>query len=338
MTRRTRLSTAELDRAVREAERSAYAHYGLEPEEKLVTLDVGFGRVGVRLLVFGTPGGDQPPVLLMHGIASVTVLAAPLLAHLRDRYVIAIDWPGHGLSDEGLLPLGISIRRHAAMTIESLLDLLDLPEVDVVGHSMGAQFGLYASLDLGDRIRRLVLLGAPGAGFLGVRPVLAMKLIAIPWLGMRLLSLPLSEKAFERNNERVLGPGALKDLPPDLVLAARLLASRTVNASSIAAFFRAVIKRSSIRDGVAVPLDELGRLRQPTLLAWGDDDVFLTPLAGARSVVAIRDAHLIRVPHAGHAPWLTSTERVGHAVAAHLRTAAALPDAASGTGAIPALQ
>jgi pimeloyl-ACP methyl ester carboxylesterase len=231
-----------------------------------------------------------------------------------------VDWPGHGLSAESAFPTGFSIRRHATATIESLLGLLDVPQVDVVGHSMGAQFGLYASLDLGDRVRRLVLLGAPGAGFLGVKPVLAMKLLAVPGLGKRLLSLPMSEKAFERNNELTLGPGAFKDLPPDLVLAARLLGSRTLNAKSIAAYFRALIKRSSVRTGVAVPLDELGRLRQPTLLAWGDEDVFLTPMAGARSVVAIRDAHLIRVPHAGHAPWLTATETVGRAIATHLRS------------------
>jgi pimeloyl-ACP methyl ester carboxylesterase len=134
----------------------------------------------------------------------------------------------------------------------------------------------------------------------------------------------MSEKAFERNNELTLGPGVMKDLPPDLVLAARLLGSRTVNATSIAAYFRALIKRSSVRSGVAVPIEELGRLRQPTLLAWGDEDVFLTPLAGARSVVAIRDAHLIRLPHAGHAPWLTSPGTVGRAIATHLRTQPAL--------------
>jgi pimeloyl-ACP methyl ester carboxylesterase len=325
MNRRDKLSPADLDRAVREAERSAYAHYGLEPQEKMVTLDVGFGRAEVRLTVFGTPGGQEPPIVLLHGIASVTVLFAPLLAHLRDRYVIAVDWPGHGLSAESALPAGFSIRRHATVTIESLLDLLDLPEVDLVGHSMGAQFGLYAALDLDDRVRRLVLLGAPGAGFQGVEPVLAMKLLAVPGLGRLMLSLPMSDKAFERNNELTLGPGALKDLPPDLVLAARLLGSRAVNARSIAAYFRALIKRSSVRTGVAVPIEELSRLRQPTLLAWGDEDVFLAPLDGARSVVAIRDAHLIRVPHAGHAPWLTATGLVGRAVVAHLRTQPALP-------------
>lgn len=325
MRRRGTRSPAELDRAIREAETSAYAHYGLEPEEKLVTLDVGFGRVDVRLTVFGAPGGEEPPILLLHGIASVTVLTAPIVAHLRDRYVIAVDWPGHGLSGESALPPGFSLRRHAAATIESLLDLLAVPEVDLVGHSMGAQFGLYASLDLGDRVRRLVLLGAPGAGFLGVEPVLVMKLLAVPGLGRLLLSLPVSEKAFERNNEATLGPGALKGLPPDLVLAARLLGGRAVNARSIAAYFRALIKRSSVRRGVAVPIEELGRLRQPTLLAWGDDDVFLAPLAGARSVVAIRDAHLVRVPNAGHAPWLTHPTTVCRAIADHLRSPSPVP-------------
>jgi len=48
--------------------------------------------------------------------------------------------------------------------------------------------------------------------------------------------------------------------------------------------------------------------------------VFLSPGTAARSIVALPDAHLVRVPGAGHAPWLQATQRVGNAVAQHLNT------------------
>jgi pimeloyl-ACP methyl ester carboxylesterase len=54
---------------------------------------------------------------------------------------------------------------------------------------------------------------------------------------------------------------------------------------------------------------------------WGDEDVFMRPLKGARQIAAIRDSHLVRLPEAGHAPWLQHPARVGHVVAEHLGAA-----------------
>ena len=232
--------------------------------------------------------------------------------------MIVVDWPGHGLSGPCVLPPTLGIRTHAITTLVSLLDELDLPEVDLVGHSLGAQFSLYAAHDLGSRVRRIVLLGAPGAGFSGVKPVPIMKLLATPGLGRALLSAPMSENTFHRNQDLMLGPGALDESPPKLLEAAYLLAGRRSNAASLASFFRSLIRRGAVRDGVALSLDELGRIQQPALFAWGDQDVFLTPSVAASSIVAIRDTRLLRLPTAGHAPWLQADKLIGRAVAEHL--------------------
>jgi pimeloyl-ACP methyl ester carboxylesterase len=305
------------DGAIRAAERATYASYGLGATERYVRVDAGCGRVDVRITEFGNDE-SQVPVVMLHGIGSATVLGASLVPHLRDRRVIALDWPGHGLSGACVLPATLGIRTHATTAITSLLDALGLEQVDLVGHSLGAQFALYAAHDLGSRIRRIVLLGAPGAAILGVKPVTVMKLLATPGLGRALLSAPMSLRAFHRNQDLTLGPGALDDAPPKLVEAAYLLAGRTANAASIASFFRALIKRGVVRQGVGLTLEELGRVHQPALLVWGDQDVFLVPSRAATSIVALRDMRLLRLPTAGHAPWLQADPLAGRAIAQHL--------------------
>ncbi|WP_169813447.1 alpha/beta fold hydrolase [Nocardia vaccinii] len=266
---------------------------------------------------FGT-SDERSPIIMLHGIASATVLAAPLLPYLSNRRVVAVDWPGHGLSDECVLPSGVDLRAHSSAVLGSLLHVIGAPEVDMVAHSMGAQFALYAASDLGKRIRRVTLLGAPGAAIQGVRPIPAMWMIALPKAGPLLLSLPMSERAFDRANDRTLGREALLGAPAELALALRLIGSRTRNAASIASFFRALVRRASVRPQVVLADDALARLGQPVQFVWGDGDVFLSPLAAARSIVAVRNVSLLRVPGAGHAPWLQARERTGRAVAEHL--------------------
>jgi pimeloyl-ACP methyl ester carboxylesterase len=312
------MSPTELDAQIRAAETTAYAHYGLEPRERLVAVETPLGPVAVRVTLFGPSASAEPPVVLLHGVASPTVIAAPLTARLTGRQVIAVDWPGHGLSGPSLLPRGTGLRQYAVAVLRALLDELELTQVDVVGHSLGAQFGLYAALDLPGRVRRLVLLGAPGAAFEGVRPTAIMKVLAVPGLGRWLLALPMSRKAFLRANADTLGAGALEDVPDELIDAAMLIGRRSDYAPSVASYFRALIKRGSVRPGVAVAAGELATVRQPTLLVWGDEDVFMRPLAAADSIGAIRDGHLVRLAGAGHAPWLQEPQRVGDAVASHL--------------------
>jgi pimeloyl-ACP methyl ester carboxylesterase len=311
-----------LDREIWQAEAAAYRHYGLHPYEERVWVDSIYGHYGVRLTRFrahSSSGRPLPPVLLLHGIGSVNVIAAPLLAHLSGREVVAVDFPGHGLSQRCILPRQVDLRGFTGSVVESLLAHVGADQVDLVGHSLGAQFSLYAGLDLADRVRRLVLLGAPGAAFPGAKPVAAMKLMTLPWVGKLAASVPMDDQKFALFNEQyALGRDAFVAVPPHMITAGRLINGRSGNAESVSSYYRALLRRGSIRPEVTLSAIELGRLRQPTLLAWGDNDIFSSPARAAESVVAIRDAHLIRVPGAGHAPWLQRPQVVGSAVAAHL--------------------
>ena len=305
-----------LDLRIIEAEDLTYGLYGLRRNDKYLRVETGCGQTEVRATIFGD-ASDQPPILLLHGIGSAQVLAAPLIPYLGERQVIALDWPGHGLSGPCVLAATQDMRVHARAVVESVLDALSLETVDMVGHSMGAPFSLYSGLELPGRIRRLILLGAPGAAFEGIRPLAAMKLLAVPKLGPFLLARPMSDRAFDRFNDLALGAGAL-DAYPELRSALRLLGARTANATSLASFFCAMVKGGHVREGIALADRELGRVTQPTCVAWGDQDVFLPPLEAARSLVALRNCHSLRVPSAGHAPWLQALELVGGHVGRHL--------------------
>jgi pimeloyl-ACP methyl ester carboxylesterase len=311
-----RAAVTDLDARIRAAEVETLREYGLAREERYVDVDTGHGRARVRVSFTGE-GTDLPPVLSLHGIGSAAALSIPVLPHLAGRRVISLDWPGHGLSDPCVLPPGADMRAHADAVVDSLLDALGHGRVDVMGHSMGAQIALCAALDLRDRVRRLVLLGAPGGAFAGLRLLAAMKVLAIPGVGPAVLARPMSDRAFDRFNDQALGVGALDEHPPALRETLRLLAARTANGPSLAGYFRAMVVRGRVRPGVALEERELARLVQPTLAAWGDADVFLAPGDAARSLVAIRDVHVVRVA-GGHAPWLDEPDRVGAAIRRHL--------------------
>jgi pimeloyl-ACP methyl ester carboxylesterase len=310
-------SQTGLDRRIRAEERLAYAEAGLEPRERIVGLDVLGTPAGVRVLELGSAEDPRTPVLLLHGIASPSVLFTVLLPFLEGRRSFVVDWPGHGLSSPLTPDPTTGLRRHAVAVLGGLLDGLGVDVVDLVGHSLGAQFGLYGALDLPDRVRRLVMLGAPGAGYAGVSPVTAMKVLAVPGLGAGILSLPTSDALFRRNGDATLGPGVTEGLPRHVYETAKLVATRHANASSIAGFFRAILARGAVRPGVPVLPHELATLTQPVLHVWGTRDVFLTPAAGAASSAAIRHGRLLTLD-AGHAPWLEHPAEVGTAVADHL--------------------
>lgn len=71
--------------------------------------------------------------------------------------------PGTGYSRaRAVFPNGTDLRRFAVSVMDSLMDKLGIHRVDLVGHSLGAQFSVYAALDLAAQVRRVVLLGAPG--------------------------------------------------------------------------------------------------------------------------------------------------------------------------------
>lgn len=314
-----RRSDADLEREIRTTELAAYHYYGLEPVDDTLLVDTTVGERSVRFTQLGPDRTDDIPLLVLHGVGSWAVLFVEMLPYLSERRIILMDWPGHGLSGPCEIPGASSLRDFSVSVIAGLLDELGIPGVDVVGHSLGGMFSLYAAHALPARVRRVALVGAPGAALPGAKPILPMIVMAMPLVGARVLSAGVSEETFNRFNVEALGEGAGAHLPPDVVKTGRLMSSRPTYAPSVSSYFRALIRGRDLRSEHALTLEELGRLRQPVLMCWGDSDSFQAPMVAASSIVALRDHRLLRLPYAGHAPWLDEPELVGHALADHLR-------------------
>ncbi|MFF9623557.1 alpha/beta fold hydrolase [Streptomyces griseosporeus] len=113
---------------------------------------------GIRL-AYDVSGPDQgPPVVLLHALGedarSWRAVSSVLAAKWR---VYAVDLRGHGRSE---WPGRYSLELMTADTL-GFLDALELPRVDLVGHSLGGVVAYTLAQDQPDRVARLVLEDAP---------------------------------------------------------------------------------------------------------------------------------------------------------------------------------
>ena len=118
-----------------------------------------FNGQRIALKSWGDP--KSPPMLAMHGwldnLASFEGLA-PLLA--KTHYVVAIDLPGHGLSDPA--PPGYIHLLDTVGIVTELLDSLGWAETTILGHSLGAAIGCLVAGTFPERISHLCLIDALG--------------------------------------------------------------------------------------------------------------------------------------------------------------------------------
>ena len=308
------------DQRIREAERAAYHEVGVEPLERRLELVAGGRAVTVRIMEVGEPpAADGPPtVLLLHGVMSASVLFAPLLPYLRQRHVVLVDWPGHGLSGRPSLPhRPDAFRSYTGELFQSMFAELGYGAVDVVGHSLGAQLGLYLAIDDPERVRRLTVLGAPGACLPGTGFPPLTPLMAIPVLGRLVLLLPKPESARRRFADKGVGEGVMETQTRALRTATRAVTGRRANAAGAAAIFHSMMEHSTVRPEVQLLPADLARVQAPVLLVWGEDDAFLSPRAAHASIAAIPQRRLLTVS-GGHAPWLRHVDQVGSAIAEFL--------------------
>ena len=99
--------------------------------------------------------GSGPPLLLMHTLRTQLDHFQLLIPQITDTFTVyAVDFPGMGWSD--IVP-GASYEEPALRAaIVGVVEELDLSDLTLAGESMGATLALTASVDLGDRVRRVV--------------------------------------------------------------------------------------------------------------------------------------------------------------------------------------
>jgi pimeloyl-ACP methyl ester carboxylesterase len=251
---------------------------------------------GLELRVAEAGPANAPPVLLLHGWGSSIYMWRAWLLPLAaaGRRAIAVDLPGHGLSDkpndDEVYTLGGQLA-----TIRALLDELQLDRIDVVAQSMGGTIALELALTGEHRLGKLALVNPAAFGCVPVVPV------------ARALSPALVDAVLPRFVTRGLVARAIRFVYGDPARVTARDVDENWAPSQFPAYSSAMRRLvHSFRWGrlpLATMSDRLRALRAPVLVVLGGSDRLVR---GARGYVeALRDAGaplLIRmVPGGGHA-------------------------------------
>jgi pimeloyl-ACP methyl ester carboxylesterase len=226
---------------------------------------------------------------------------------------IAIDMPGHGGS--GAVDFtGVDLRRWSGEMVTGLLDELGLESVHVIGHSMGAMFGMWLAVDAPKRVRSVTAIGTPAVA-MGNR-VDSLRFLARPGLGNFLFSMPKSPGMYRGILVNTIGLPAVEAASADLVRATYLGTRRPGFGKTLSSYLREMFRgfdatpqRYVLRD------EELARIETPVLVVWGKDEQGVPSLEEMRQRVAlIPNARFELVP-GGHEPWLEDLDSTAGPIA-----------------------
>ena len=310
MNRQTRMA-GNLEQRIRDAERDLFAAVGADVEEFF--LELGPGGPRVRVIAHGR----GPAVVLLHGVSESAAIWSPMFTKLSQFRLLAVDLPGHGLSDPAIFRRG-QVREHARRLIDDILDALGLDQAPVIGHSLGGMFALWHVAAGSERISEVIAVGEPAVALPGVRVRMPLSLLTVPGLGVAVLRSPSPRPLYRRLLARGQGPADVAAAPDALIEVLRLSARRPGNARTVASVMHAIDRFRRARSASVLTEADLAAIRTPTIFILGSDDPYLSVADARRSIDRIPGSRLYEVP-GGHAPWLADPQRVAALIASHSR-------------------
>jgi pimeloyl-ACP methyl ester carboxylesterase len=247
----------------------------------------------VVVLVHGTPSSLVTWSELIHGGPGFEGLAATCR-------VYAPDVVGHGTTRTQLPNYSFQA---CADWVAGFLDALDLKDVTLVGQSYGGEFAWRAALDRPERIARLVLMSSSG-----------FPRRDDEWLPeeVKMREMSLAKVGWLLNSRERVRP------------AVQLHFGAPLPGERLEEYFLVLENRDNwsamidlARDENGTRSAELAKLRQPTLLLWGERDVAYRPERfGNLFAETIPAARLELVSQAGHYPHEEQPARVAERVRA----------------------
>lgn len=299
-----------LEQRIRHAEADLFDTVGAQVDESFLDL----ARSGVRVRLLGH--GSGPPLVLLHGVSLSAAAWAPLLPALSGWRTLAVDLPGHGLSDPETYRCG-QVRHRARELVDDILDALGLDEAPVVGHSLGGMLALWHAAAGTERISRLVAIGEPAVALPGVRVRMPLSLLTVRGLGVAVLRSPTPRLVYRRLLAQGLGRAEVAAAPDSLIDALRLSARRPGNARTVSSLMHAIDRFRRPRPESVLTTPELRAITASTMFIWGADAPYLTADRARPSIGQIRHATLHEV-RGGHGPWLVDTQRSAQLIQSHV--------------------
>lgn len=258
--------------------------------------DARFTTVDGMAVRYRDSGGLGPAVLMLHGIGgSLELWSAQFVGANRGLRLIALDLPGHGLSDFGDQPY--SLEKFAAFAWK-FLDALGLAGVHLVGNSMGGAVSLLMLARQPARVRSVLLAASAALGRASPTP---FRLMTLPVLGSVLTKA--GPTAVKQQINAIFDPAYAV---PDSV---RQTIERNVMRPGAQAAFLATLRQMTDAGGQRPALVQaaqaaLGAARVPVLLLHGRQDRVI-PVAHSEAAVRLNpNARLVVLDRCGHTPQL----------------------------------
>jgi pimeloyl-ACP methyl ester carboxylesterase len=265
----------------------APAWLAIDWRDHLRTIEIDRARVNYAEI------GEGPGILFVHGLGGCWqnwLENMPRMAELGFR-AVALDLPGFGSSP--VPPWQISIPDYGKL-LGDFREALGLGPCTLVGNSMGGFIAAEVAVGEPEWVDRLVLVSSAGISHATMRrgPVLAGARVSV-------LTNPLLRRldvaAMRRPGLRRLVMGSVMRHPEDVPR--ELLVEFLAPALGAPGFIPAVAALTGYD-----LLDRLERIRVPTLVVWGRDDLVVPAADAAGFIERIRGARLTVFDDCGHVP------------------------------------
>lgn len=264
--------------------------------------------------------GNGAPAIFLHGTNTSSLGWMPLLPHLGQVRMLAVDRPGRGLSDPWPPTPSAEVRSAAVRFVDRVLTDLGLERPVLVGQSGGGVWALWYVLAYPERTRGLVLLGSTPL-LPGTRTPAPLRIAATPVVGELLHRLV---KPTPKTVVRLLssvGEGETILRYPELLEAVVAGGNDPVAAAADRAELRALITPFGYRRSMRLRAEQMRAVAVPTLMIWGDHDPVGSVSVARRAAQLIPDARLEVLP-VGHVPQFGCPRRTADLVSTFVRRVA----------------
>ncbi len=251
------------------------------------SLQVTVHGMQLRLL----SAGHGWPLLLLHGLGGGADEWLEVLPRLAARFrAIAIDAPGHGLSEKPRT-FAYDVPSYAR-TLLGVMDALGIRRAPLVAVSGGGVVALTVALTHPERVSKLVLVDAAG---LGREVAWSYRLATLPLAGYALRRI--GRRGIERLGRRLC---RLPERLPDGWVERRLRLWREPGA--VEAFVATARAGISLRGQRVHYASRLREIQHPTLLVWGRNDPIIPVAHALAAAKALPNARLHIFEDCGHVP------------------------------------
>lgn len=295
--------------------------------DRLPWIEDGYGQWkwrghNINYLEMGDP--SKPALLLIHGFGASAYhwrYNVPVLA--RDYHVFAFDLLGFGLSDKPVQDYSAEVWRDQA--VDFVKDVIG-KETTVAGNSLGGFTALYAAStgttsdkdDIESLIKGCVLLNGAGRFRDPDAPdedKVKEKNAFVEWISAGIQRAVIAASfVYTKQPSRIeqvlrqVYPVDSGNVDPELVESIRI---PSLDANAAEVFYRVITKNGS---GPQAYVDDLLKeLDTPLLLAWGEEDPWIRPVAADKIQALYPESRRVSID-AGHCPHDEAPEAVNSAI------------------------